>query len=443
MKTNTLKTLTSICTLIFVLLWNSAASGTEIFPNTEANSSDSLNKSSTYVPHQGFKILRAEKGEINFKIFSYIRYLNQLSTDSTFTDSFGNVSPVRRRQDTQVNKVNIQFLGWFLDPNFRYLFYVWSNNTAQGLGAQVVVAGALRYRFNKHLVLGGGINSLPGTRTTEGTFPFWFSVDNRTIADEFFRPSYTTGFWAEGKIMDKLSYIVMIGNNLSQLGVDAGQLDNKFNTLSGELVWFPTTGEFGSRSGYGDYENHQKIATRLGVHYTTSDEDRQGQPNSDAFENVTMRLSDGNVVFKPYLFGSGISIYNITYNMGSVDAGIKYKGFSLEGEYYNRRLNNISGPGTDSLTFDDLNDHGFQLMASSMLIKKKLQLYVSTSKVLGEYGNPSDFRTGLTFYPWEESSTLLNFEYINLDRSPVGGLSLPYEVGGNGSVFYFNLMVDF
>ena len=47
-------------------------------------------------------------------------------------------------------------------------------------------------------------------------------VDNRTIGDEFFRPSYTTGVWAKGQIVDSLVYYVMLGNNLSQLGVDAG-----------------------------------------------------------------------------------------------------------------------------------------------------------------------------------------------------------------------------
>ncbi len=41
------------------------------------------------------------------------------------------------------------------------------------------------------------------------------------IADEFFRGSYTSGLWAWGKITDTLKYRVMIGNNLSQLGVDA------------------------------------------------------------------------------------------------------------------------------------------------------------------------------------------------------------------------------
>jgi hypothetical protein len=36
-----------------------------------------------------------------------------------------------------------------------------------------------------------------------------------------------------------------------------------------------------------------------------------------------------------------------------------------------------------------------------------------------------------------------NLEYIHLDRSPVGGLSLPYAVGATGPIVHFNIQVDF
>jgi hypothetical protein len=149
------------------------------------------------------------------------------------------------------------------------------------------------YTFNEHFTLGGGIAGLPGTRSTSGTFPYWLGVDERLISDEFFRPSYTTGIWANGEIVDGLVYNVMLGNNLSQLGVDAGQLDDGLNTVATALAWMPTTGEFGK--GFGDLENHDELATRFAVHYTTSDETRQGQPDTEAFENVQLRISDGNV----------------------------------------------------------------------------------------------------------------------------------------------------
>ncbi len=424
--------------LLFFLLFDNA----KISAQAEAPAVPE--KFGSYTPNQGFRLATTDKGTVNFRIFTYVRYLNQLGIDSTYTDAFGNTTFIDRRQDLQVNKVNIQFNGWLLDPKFRYLFYVWTNNTALGLGAQVVVAGNLQYQLNQHFNFGAGIASLPGVRSTEGNFPFWLTVDNRLVADEFFRPSYTTGIWVNGKVTSRLSYTAMLGNNLSQLGVDAGQLDAGLNTFSGGLIWLPTTGEYGLRdNNMGDFENHQKIATRIAAHYSQSDEDYQGVPETEAFENVTIRLSDGSPIFKANLFAPGTQIYNATYHMAAFDAGAKYKGLSLEGEYYLRRIDHISGKGIDSLNLDELLDNGFQLQASAMVIPQTLQLYGTGSKVFGEYGDPWDVRLGLNWYPWKNYVVRWNFEYLQLHRMPVGGLSLPYAVGSNGGIFHSNLVVNF
>ncbi len=62
---------------------------------------------------------------------------------------------------------------------------------------------------------------------------------------------------------------------------------------------------------------------------------------------------------------------NANYKMTSVDYGIKYKGFALEGEFYWRWLSNFTGPGTDSLGFNLITDNGFQAMVSYMIIQQK------------------------------------------------------------------------
>ena len=395
----------------------------------------------SYTPGGGFKIANTDKGDLNVAIYTYVRYLNQLGLDSTYTDALGTTKSLLRRQDLQVQKVNIKFFGWLLNPKFRYLAYVWTSNTSQGQAAQVVVAGNLQYNFNEHFTVGGGIDALPGVRSTEGNFPFWLSVDNRQVATEFFRPSYTTGIWAKGTVVDRLSYRVMLGNNLSQLGIDAGQLDNRLNTWATALIWLPTTGEFGNRGGAGDFEVHNKLATRLAVHYTRSDEDFQGQADNSSFENVQLRLSNGGIVFTPDLFGSGIWVQQAQYQMTSVDAGVKYRGLSLDGEHYWRLIDNFRGPETSGLAV--LRDHGFQLQASAMVLPQQLQLYASGSKIFGEYGNPSDVRLGVNWFPMKNQVVRWNAEYLHLDQSPVGGNSLPYVVGGNGAVFYTSFEVNF
>ena len=392
-----------------------------------------------YVPGRGFNIVKQDWGDVNFRLYSYIRYLNQIALEDSLTNSFDKTSLIDKRQDIQINKVVAYFFGWFLDKKFRYMGYVWSANTSQGLAAQVVVAGFLNYNLNKHFKFGLGINSLPSTRSTIGNFPFWLGVDNRLIADEFFRGSFTTGAWVDGEIIPGLDYKVMLGNNLSQLGVDAGQLDNVFDTWCFTLAWMPTTGEFGFNTAFGDYDNHQTPATRFAAHFTTSTENRQSQPGADDPDNVQVRLSDGSIIFTPSLFGDGILVTDVNYNMFAFDAGVKYNGFSLEGEYFLRTLNDFRGTGVENLSFSELTDNGFQLQASSMVIDKTLQLYLSGSKIFGDYGNPWDGRFGANWYMFDNQAVRLNGEVIYLNNSPVGALSLPYTVGGKGPVFHLNL----
>jgi hypothetical protein len=148
-----------------------------------------------HIPNVGFRLYQGEKGEIYMRLFSYARYLNQKSLDPSYVDSFGNTQTVKQRQDVQLNKFFLPFSGWFLSPKFRYYLYVWSSNPSQGDPAQVVGAGNISYTFNRFVTLGGGITSLPSVRSTEGQFPYWLGVDDRLIADEFFRGYYTSGIW--------------------------------------------------------------------------------------------------------------------------------------------------------------------------------------------------------------------------------------------------------
>jgi hypothetical protein len=125
--------------------------------------------------------------------------------DATYVDAFGRTQTVKQREDVQLNKFFLPFAGWFLTPKFRYYLYVWSSNASQGDPAQVVGGGNLTYSFNRHVAVGGGITSLPAVRSTEGQFPYWLNVDDRLIADEFFRGSYTSGLWLKGEVSPRSS----------------------------------------------------------------------------------------------------------------------------------------------------------------------------------------------------------------------------------------------
>ena len=392
-----------------------------------------------YTPNLGYKLANTEYGDVSLSIYSYARYLNQRNLEPTYTNAFGVTTNLQQRQDFQLNKVQIKFLGWVMSPKFRYFLYAWTSNASQGLGAQVVLAGNLSYTFADYFTLTAGIMSLPGTRSVEGNFPFWLGVDSRLIADEFFRPSYTNGARASGALGKKLSYQAMIGVNNSILGVSAAQLPNYFQTTANALVWMPT-GEYGQ--GWGDFENHQQLATRLGGHFSYSKENAQSQPNTQEFENTQLRLSDGSIVFTPNLFGPGISVNDAVYKMVSIDFGLKYHGYALEGEYYPlHRISNFQGTGTSVLRPNT--DYGYQLQFSAMAIPRTLQGYLGGSEVIGRYGRPWDFRAGINYFPFKNKVVRWNSEFLYTYRSPVGYTSVPFALGGTGPIFHTTLEMAF
>jgi hypothetical protein len=238
-----------------------------------------------------------------------------------------------------------------------------------------------------------------------------------------------------------LYYRVMLANNLSALGVNAAQLDNKLNTISGALTWMPTTGEFGPGAGFGDFEDHQKVATLLSAHYTRSTETPQSQPNTDSIENTQIRLSDGTLLFSVNAFGTPGRITEARYQMMALDAAAKYKGYSLEFEYYARWLNRFKMEGF--IPVNNLFDTGFQLQASAMILPRTLQFYISGSKIFGQYGNPYDIAAGFNWFPFQRRDFRINTMGLYVYRSPVGYTAYPVPVGANGFTFLTDLSLAF
>jgi hypothetical protein len=179
----------------------------------------------------------------------------------------------------------------------------------------------------------------------------------------------------------------------------------------------------------------------VGVHYTHSLEDRQSQPGTEAIENSQIRLTDGSVIFTPNLFGDGITVDAVDYRMMSIDAGVKYKGLSVEGEWYWRWLRNFTGFNTGSIP--NINDTGYQLQGSTMAIPKILQLYVSGSHIFGDFGDPWEVRVGENWYFMKERGLRLNGEWMYVNGAPVGYTAYPYPVGASGNVFHINLEMNF
>ncbi|HKX12164.1 MAG TPA: hypothetical protein VJP40_03350 [bacterium] len=391
-----------------------------------------------YEPGNGYRVFTTKWGEMNIGLYSYARYLNQLATDDSYTDSFGRTLDINPRNDIQLAKVQTKFSGWLGTPKFRYYLWVWTSNANMGQGAQVVLGGTLSGRFHERFNLGAGITALPTTRSTRGNFPYWLRVDARPIADEYFRGSYTTGVYIWGDLTDNLHYKSMLGNNLSQLGIDAGQLDNAFQTVSTALWW--TSDNYPAYAGYGDFEEHEKPAYSFGGAYTRSRESRQSQPGTEDPENTQLRISDGVGIFQPDAFAPGTQIDEATYQMTALDTSLKYRGFSFDFDYYFRWINNLASD--EALPVKNLFDHGFDMQASYMIVPRLFQVYAFGSKIFGQYGKPWEVGGGFNVFPLKNRAMRFNIEADYVNHSPVGYLAYPSQVGMTGPIFMTNFELN-
>ena len=243
------------------------------------------------------------------------------------------------------------FNGWMGLPKLRYTIILWTVNTTD----QKALFGNIGYQFHRAFSLYAGLNGLPGTRSLLGSHPYWLGHD-RVMADEFFRPFFTNGVWASGEPLPGLWYSAMLGNNLSALGITANQLTRDF-AKAGSIWWTPTTKEFGPQGGFGDFEIHDEVATRFGASTTFSRENRFTNASTNGPDNTSLRLADSLNVFDLGSLAPKVTVNFVNYALLSIDAGMKYKGFFLQAEYYNRWLSHFEADGP--IRCRSIHDTGF------------------------------------------------------------------------------------
>lgn len=377
------------------------------------------------LPGKGFLVGRTSLGELSISAYLLIRFLDQLPAGQVFFDHLGREHAVDARDDIYAHRIMVHLKGWIALPKLIYQITLWTVNTTD----QKALFGVLGYQFNRRFSLYAGLNGLPGSRTLLGNHPWWLGHD-RVMADEFFRPFFTNGVWASGEPLDGLGYQVMVGNNLSALGITAQQL-TRSKAWSGTVWWMPTTHEFGPNGDFTDYEYHEDVATRFGVAGTTSREDRFSDTASGAPDNTTIRLADSINVFDPGALAPGVTVQEVRYRMVSADAGVKYKGVFIEGAYFQRWLDDFHTDGPIPVT--KLVDKGFYVQAAGFPAKKKLELYLATSWVFGDksagFSNSHEYLTGANWYFASSRDFRANAQAIYVDRSPVSS-SFGYYVGG-------------
>jgi hypothetical protein len=380
-------------------------------------------------PGAGFLLARTDFGELSLSTYALVRWVDQMPGDQTFTDHFGNVRPVDPRNDIYPHRVIIFLKGWLWKPKLIYNVFLWTVNTTD----QDAIFAAVGYQFTRRFSLYAGLNGTPGTRSLQGSHPFWLGHD-RVMADEFFRPYFSNGVWAQGELFRGFWYNGMVANNNSALGIKATQLDRHFST-GVSVWWMPTTKEFGPRGAFGDWEHHDKLATRIGVSAAHSREQRYTDEATGAAGNTTLKLADSLNVFDIGALAPGVTVDQVDYRVVSIDAGVKYHGVFLQTEIYARWLNDFVADGP--VPVDKIVDQGFYVQGAFYPVRQKLELYGATSQIYGDkdagFDNSSEYLAGLNFYPANTRNHRLNLQVMNVNHSPVSSTFGYYTGGQDGT----------
>lgn len=377
-----------------------------------------------YDPGKGFMVGRSDFGQMDISAYGMVRYMNQNDDDGVFTDHLGNERIVDARHDIFSHRIMVFLKGWMGSEKLIYNITLWTVNTTD----QDAIFANIGYQFSRKFSLYAGLTGNPGSRSMNGSHPFWLAHD-RVMADEFFRPYFGSGVYATGEPLPGLWYTAVMSNNNSSLGTKASQLDRKFS-YGATTWWMPTTHEFGPRGGYGDWEWHEEVATRVGLSYFESLE-QSFRNSSGSPDNTTLRFADSVNVFETGALASGVTIENVDYSVLAVDAGIKYKGVFLQAEYYQRSLDNFDANGL--LPVGEVKDNGFYVQAAFFPIKQKLELYGITSQIYGDddagFGDSSEYGIGMNWYPYPTRNHRLNLQLLDVNKSPVSS-TFGYYTGG-------------
>jgi hypothetical protein len=389
-------------------------------------------------PHydKGFVLVSSTKSapmpfRLKLNHVSQFKYTNTKNVDDTWVDHLGNEQVVLKRNDIQLTRDVFYFTGFAFDRNLDFNVIVYTSSATLSATA----AGYVGYVFHPAFALRAGFFSLPSLRAMTGTYPYFHGTD-RSMAVNYMRPGFTQGVWANGEAVPGLNYIAMIGNSLNTLDISATRIDTEFAySLS---VWYDLN-EFGHP--WNDWEDHSKVALRLGSAGTYAREDRISDLSTASPENNSIFVSDGNLLFATGALAADVTLQVASYYLWAIDAGLKFQGFAINAEFYQRWLRSFEADG--ELPLDSMHDWGFEASAGYFVLRQLLELYGRASYVHGPFGTGIEGGGGLSFYPFPTRGIWINVEAMGIEDSPYGSVLYVYSAGQSGFLLQSQLLIRF
>jgi hypothetical protein len=366
-------------------------------------------------------------GRMQFRHTGFVREV------TAWRDNAGVVRPVTNRNDFEIERGRLEFRGFFLDPALQFFINL-DSDTDDG---HVVIFHDfwVNYEFSEAFDLYFGKAFVPGSRDwLNGALRTRFA--DRSLATTFFRPDRSVGVWAIGEPAEKLYYRVMIGNGFNTTDLTPDQIDTNF-VYSGSM--WTDLGDYGQ--GYSDLEWHCEPAAQIGHSFTFATGHGRDAVGAPLAEEAFVRLSDGTRLTQIGALAPGVQVDHFDIYLYSIDAAFKYRGFSANGEYFFRWLQDIRGSGP--LPRNRMFDHGFYLEGGWFLIPRKLELNGRLSQIFGAYGDAQEYAGGINWFLNGTHNWKVTFDVTRVIQTPANNSGTNHRVGDTGVMFRTQLQAAF
>jgi len=384
---------------------------------------------------QGFPVALYLSGFMQVRWFEFARSVtNWTSAAPLNPQNPSRTNPVNNINTFEINRFFITTEGYVSDEAIPFSISLFGT-TDYGNNSAITPLGSVGYKFNDHLSVFGGVTFVASTREWSTSSRWVMGVD-RSMANTFFRPSYSPGVEFSGDFLDgELTWRGGVWNSID--GSLAGVNRNGTSMAwAGILTWEPW-GKFGL--GYSDMEIHEEAAWRIGCSGVHALSQAVEATNGNNPEDTIVRLSDGTPIATAGALGPGSQVDQFRLQMATIDAGWKYRGTAINFEYYWRLLDDFAGTG--DFQQQSLFDQGGLAYVSFCVVPRKYEVYGRSSAVTGLYGTGQEYGGGFNWYLKKSRQSKLTLEALYYNRSPADNTLYPYRAGYSGTAIQSQMLV--
>jgi hypothetical protein len=379
--------------------------------------------------------LRVREDEDSFELKANLRTQFRIVSfsrdEDTWTDSAGVIRPIQDRETFDLERGRLILSGHAFATQLKYFMQADADTDSRHVFA--LLDGWVAWHFSEAFELQAGKRKVPGSRNWMlGAFDT--RLADRPFANEFFRPSRTTGLWLVGDPTTKTHYELMVGQGYSTEGLTPSEMGNDFAVAG--TAWWDVIGSYGPARPT-DFEHHDELAVRIGSSAVSS---KEGTPGRQLEEADFLRLTDGTRLTETGALAPGATVSSFDVAMLALDAAFKYRGWSANAEYFWRSVTDLEA----DLPVPDVGlQQGFYVEGGAFVLPQQFEWNAQYAYVTGRQGSTSSYATGFSYYPRKSQYLKLTVDATYIDGSPVNSTGSDILVGDHGTLVRTQLQALF